>query len=558
MKHWWLVVGVTMSGLWLTGGCGGGKKSGNTGGGTSSTGGSSTGTGGQSSSASGGNGGSAADASASSSGGTAGNASGSGGAGTGGTAGTGGANGGSAGQGGDNPGPVCAQFGDDCNGPDDCCSGICDAASDTCARNTLECNPTGSNCASNTDCCSFNCDGGECSDQPCIDDGEDCSASGASCCSGTCNNGTCDDVNGGEYTCLSAGNSCDDGSDCCSRLCTDGHCDLGSSYCTQLGDICNSNADCCSGTCNMGDGDVGYCAELETGPNRCADGFAGMVCDGDCARCCSRACGPGPAGVVICQPPSGCRPAGELCQRDTDCCGGDDEAGLPGSDSSQSFCERENEGDVFGRCKSQACTPQGDVCQLNGGLCSESTQLPSNCCPTNANPDNPDWQRGSCEFDTLGIPRCNGFTDDYCVPEGGSCSSTSDCCDNRPCVPDPNDNGRLKCGENECMESEEGCTTNADCCSGLTCVIAAGEVFGSCGDTTTTTTGSGGSGGTTGTGGTGGTGTGGTGGTTDECAAYGQECTEDSDCCFSAGTDQDLGVECLEPTPGTFRCLIQQ
>jgi hypothetical protein len=367
------------------------------------------------------------------------------------------------------------------------------------------------------------------------------------CCSGSCNDDTCDDINGGEYTCRSAGNSCSDGSECCSRLCSDGHCNIGSSYCTQLGDICNTNADCCSGSCNVAGGaEVGYCAELETGPDRCADGFAGMVCEGDCSRCCSRACGPGPAGVVICQPPSGCRPAGELCQRDTDCCGGDDDAGLPGSNSSNSFCDRGNPDDVFGRCVSQACTPQGDVCQLNGGLCSESTQLPSNCCPTNANPSNPNWERGECEFDDLGIPRCDGFADDYCIEEGGSCSHSGDCCDNRPCVPDPNDGNRLKCGENDCMQTDEGCTNNADCCDGLICFIAAGEVFGTCGGMPGTggTSGSGGTGGTTGTGGSGGMNT---------CQAYGQDCEVDADCCFP-----ELDVECLETTEGTTRCLIQQ
>jgi hypothetical protein len=108
----------------------------------------------------------------------------------------------------------------------------------------------------------------------------------------------------------------------------------------QLGDICTNDALCCSGSCNMADGaSYGFCETLDIGPERCKDGMAGMVCDGDCARCCSRACGPGPRGVVICQPPSGCRPAGEMCRQNTDCCGGDAEADLPGSGETLAFCE---------------------------------------------------------------------------------------------------------------------------------------------------------------------------------------------------------------------------
>ena len=478
---------------------------------------------------------------------------------------SGGASTSSGGSAGDGPiGPVCGEFGAECEAAGDCCSDVC-GPDNTCARNVIACNEEGADCASGTDCCSFNCDDGTCSDAACLDDGEECS-DGDTCCSGVCDGGTCGDVNGPYTECKSAGNSCEDDADCCSSLCEDGACSQKVSYCVQLNDICTANADCCSGNCIMEDGAAaGYCGTLEVGPERCKDGQAGMVCGSDCAQCCSRACGPGPAGTFICQPPSGCRPAGELCVRDTDCCGGDPASGLPGSGESDAFCERESADDVFGRCKSQRCTPQGDVCQLNGGLCSESSQLPSNCCPTNSNPSNPNWKKGECEYDPLGIPRCNGFDDDYCVPEGGSCSQTGDCCDGRPCVPDPDDNNRLKCGTKACNEDGDTCTTNADCCIGNICYIAAGEIHGSCTPPSTGTGGTGGTDGTggSGTGGDGGSGTGGSGnGGTDTsdttstgsggtgstpCSAYSQTCGETSDCC-----DADLGVECI-----TGRCLIQ-
>ena len=188
--------------------------------------------------------------------------------------------------------------------------------------------------------------------------------------------------------------------------------------------------------------------------------------------------------------------------------------------------------------------------------------------PTNANPSNPNWKKGECEYDALQIPRCNGLADDYCVPEGGSCSNTGECCEDRPCVPDPDDNNRLKCGTKACNEDGETCTTNADCCIGNICYIAAGEVHGSCSPPSTGTGGTGGSGtGGSGTGGTSSTGSGGTsstgsggsgtGGTSSTggsggtgstpCSAYAQTCAETSDCC-----DAGVGVECL-----SGRCLIQ-
>src|SRR5690606_20142853 len=140
----------------------------------------------------------------------------------------------------------------------------------------------------------------------------------ADCCSGTCNDGSCADINGEAAACKSSGNSCAANADCCSGFCDAGHCSQKVSYCVQLEDICNSNADCCSGSCTKDSGGdtFGHCTRLEIGPERCKDGQAGMICGTDCSQCCSRACGPGPAGVFICQPPSGCRPAGELCVRD--------------------------------------------------------------------------------------------------------------------------------------------------------------------------------------------------------------------------------------------------
>jgi hypothetical protein len=352
-----------------------------------------------------------------------------------------------------------------------------------------------------------------------------------------CEGGVCKDING-SAACKTAGNACAANTDCCSKLCDNGACALYVSHCVQLNDLCSDTNQCCSGAClKASDADpYGYCTPLDIGPNRCKDGAAGMVCD-SCGICCARACAPGPKGVMICQSPSGCRPQGEICKTAMDCCGGDMDTGLPGSTASVVTCEKSAPTDEYGRCKAQGCLPQGDVCQLNGGACSESTSLPSNCCPTNANPSDPNHKKGECEFDNLLIPRCNGLA--VCVEAGGYCSSSADCCDDLPCVPDPNDGNRLKCyipddGGTTCVPVGGMCTNNGDCCPGSTCIIPPGEIFGTCGND-----GTGGSGG-------GDSGTGGSGGSSD-CAAYGQFCGESADCCYT-----DQGVECIGG-----RCLIQ-
>ncbi len=535
-------------------------------------------TGGTGAQPSGGSGGTAGHAGAAGTGGTAGyagaagtggTAGGAGTAGTGGSAtgGSGGATGGAAGTAGTagaagaggtgGPAPTsCHPFGDSCSTGADCCSMSCSPTTHLCGRNILACSQPGAPCGDNTECCNLNCTAGKCQSDACVGDGKPCAAGGTACCSGTCSNGTCADVNGPGVTCLTAGNACTSSSACCSGLCENNACVLGVSQCVQVGDICADNLECCSGQClKAAQTDTyGACVALGVGPNRCEDGLAGMICS-SCGICCSRACAPGPKGVFICQPPTGCRPAGELCSTASDCCGGDPSTGLPGAGESVVTCEKLTSTDLFGRCKSQACTPQGDVCQLSGGACSaSSTSLPSNCCPTYANPSNPAWKKGTCEFDSLLIPRCNGLAE--CVPAGGYCSTASDCCNGLPCVPDPSDGDKLKCyvpsdSGVACVDPGGPCTAGADCCPPSTCVVAPGDVFGTCGSQGTGGSGGGGTGGAGGTGGEPPEGgvdaaTGGTGGQP-SCAAYGQVCTQTSDCCYTSS-----GVQCI-----SGHCIIQ-
>jgi hypothetical protein len=114
-------------------------------------------------------------------------------------------------------------------------------------------------------------------------------------------------------------------------------------------------------------------------------------CGGDC---CSRACAPYRTGVLVCQPPSGCRPTGEVCRTDADCCGFRGQQGVTGVGN----CSKANPTDAVGRCDNgNACRPAGAVCKLATTSCNAE----NNCCSGNVN-QNP----FVCQQDILGIPRC--------------------------------------------------------------------------------------------------------------------------------------------------------
>jgi hypothetical protein len=444
-------------------------------------------------------------------------------------------------------GPTCNVFGQPCTTGSDCCSGLCDASTLTCASQINQCLSNGQTCSSPTDCCSLSCVGGTCASTQCISDGGACT-SDASCCGQKCSNGTCATLNS---SCKTSGNSCTDNSQCCSRLCKDGQCSIGASYCVQTGDICARAGDCCTGVCTVPSGSaVGTCGEPVQVPANCT-GVQGTVCSG-CGDCCSRLCAPyGPTGVKICQPPSGCRIVGELCLEDKDCCGGDPTTDLPGAGNGS--CDK-SPGDLVGRCRNvQSCSPQGNICHYQDYTCSISS-APNKCCDGVGN-------SGVCQLDTLGIPRCNGLGT-TCRASGEQCASAADCCNALPCVRDSA--GVLRCGADACISSGGPCTINADCCPGTSCVIPQGSTSGTCGIPKIPGTGGApGTGGTNGAGGSsnvggsqpnGGTGpdggatggmpgdsgaggepaTGGaaaTGGAPFVCSEYGQLCNADSDCC---------------------------
>jgi hypothetical protein len=223
---------------------------------------------------------------------------------------------------------------------------------------------------------------------------------------------------------------------------------------------------------------VGTCAAISTSCD-----VDGTICSG-CGACCSHFCGPfGTFGSSICQPASGCHVQGDTCQTNSDCCGGDSTSGLPGA--GQVVCVRDPTYPTkIGTCSkpnksncppgtpgcTNTCDPAGDICHQNPSpICSgDTTNVRNDCCSCIST-------KTCCQPDKVGIPRCN--LTGSCVPAGGICSFSGDCCNGLPCVPDST--GTLHCAA-MCVPVGGLCTTNADCCTGLDCIVPPGSLKGTC------------------------------------------------------------------------------
>jgi hypothetical protein len=342
------------------------------------------------------------------------------------------------------------------------------------------CGYAGAACSTAADCCGLACIAGVCSVAACLSDGASCS-SGGQCCSSICSaTGVCQALN---PTCKTAGNACTANTECCNGVCDANHqcAPPGQvSYCNQAGDVCRADVECCTGVCKLATGAaVGTCATIDT-----ACLVDGTRCNG-CGSCCSHFCGPfGAGGPDICQPASGCRVQGDLCHKDSDCCGGDPASKLPGAGLVK--CEPDSTyGSRIGTCGGptasncpdgtstckNSCNPEGDVCHwLGTAVCEGATTSKRNdCCACISGKE-------CCKLDRTGIPRCNAL--EACVPAGGNCAFSGDCCNNLPCVPDPV-TGHLTCGS-KCVPTGGLCTTNADCCAGTLCAVPPGSLAGVC------------------------------------------------------------------------------
>jgi hypothetical protein len=362
-------------------------------------------------------------------------------------------------------------------------------------------------CGSGPDCCSFSCVDFKCSSTQCTSDAASCDNDGE-CCSGVCNSGSCAALN---PECRTAGNSCAANTECCSGFCKDGLCNPAPSFCTQSGDACTVNGECCGGLCTIADGaTLGTCSVVpSSGAGNCVNqgelcgagadydpSMALPTCGGEC---CSKACFPyGPTGILVCQPASGCKPTGELCTQDNDCCGGGTN---PDAGKANVMCRKEP-GFTVGRCDNgNVCAPAGDICRLATTSCNDTDR----CCAGTVQtfPE-------VCRQDNLGIPRCGAGTSIDCTnPQdyvGDICASSADCC-GLPCTGSPEAGFFCQAG---CQNTSQQCTNDADCCSGLPCVIPGGETTGLCGEMGT-------------------------------CSAYGQACDATHPCCDALTCDATTG-----------------
>ncbi len=406
-----------------------------------------------------------------------------------------------------------------CSGNSSCCSGMCDVSTAKCKANVSLCAASGQACAVSTDCCNLSCVGSVCATATsCTADNAACQMP-SQCCSGTCASGACQALN---TSCKTAGNPCMTGTECCSKYCKSGTCALGASYCIQPGDVCYRSTDCCTGLCNMAAGaSAGTCVDLATsGAGNCVQD--GITC-GDCTNCCSRVCGPyALSGVKICQPASGCRVTNNLCQKNSDCCGGTGSAGNEGSVN----CDiASGVTPPVGACSNPTgCQVRGNVCGLRTGnsICGNAREA---CCDCQA----PKWQ--CCKTDEIGVPRCfggsttqcpTGYTgkDPCCIKAGNTCSFSSECCGGVPCVPDAV--GTLRCLATACVPTGGACTNTGDCCTGLACNIVPGQPSGTCGSTSAT------------------------------CALYGQSCSSTVACCGTVpcSTGDGSGAPCAAGETG--------
>ena len=222
--------------------------------------------------------------------------------------------------------------------------------------------------------------------------------------------------------------------------------------------------------------------------------------------------------MLICQPASGCRPVGDVCKADSDCCGG---PGVPGPAPKGGAVKCNiTAPNVLGVCANPTgCKPNGDICRLPTNQCNADDA----CCSGVGQPNNP------CKQDLLGVPRCADVT---CVQAGQGCATSADCCNGVPCVPNPNyvpggSAPEFVCGATKCVPTAGGCTTNADCCPGNYCTLPPGSSKGTCSPLTPPPGPDGGVPADAGT-----------------CSLYGQTCTTTADCCNGVPC---VGGRCLSP-----------
>ncbi len=421
----------------------------------------------------------------------------------------------------------------------------------------LPCLEDGEGCSDSARCCSE-----ACLDDVCVPPGN-CTAAGdactdtADCCAGS----MCLDDGAGGLTCqavglcASDGDACSIDSECCSLNCPlGGPCGPASGACVVTGGDCTMDEDCCSFNCNgtTCDASAQNCDPIgeacTAGSNSCCSDFcadpSGEICDGADADC-------------RCRLVTGCRPQGELCDADADCCNGycDRPGGVTVGFCTTSLGSCEVVGEpcgnpgVNGACCSNACVDNGsgvatceflggclplnEVCATDGECCGGScvqngttadgrpimrcadttsclnpgevcmTGASSNCCPAGGGDT-------GCETATSGVDRCFGG-DPGCVIPSNGCTTVADCCtDLGAIVCEPGPTGENIC----CLPDGESCAFGDTCCSGVCAPDSSGNLVCNPGG----------------------------------CVLTGNQCTTDSDCCEGC---------CMDDGTGTLTCTTE-
>jgi hypothetical protein len=220
-------------------------------------------------------------------------------------------------------------------------------------------------------------------------------------------------------TCAANGAGCATPGDCCSGACVDAHCATGA--CRAEGAECAIGADCCSFVCATDPAGSGrrVCAI----PAGCSSD--GQSCAAAPADCCSGTCMGGMCAMVPV-----CRPAGETCAKNDECCG--------------RICAERGESGVMGCQLLSACRADGEICATGDTCCS-----------------------GRCTTMPGGTGRCQALPG--CRPALEPCMDAKDCCSGL-CAPslEPSGPGPNRCVRADgCQPEQERCATGATCCSGV-------------------------------------------------------------------------------------------
>ena len=339
------------------------------------------------------------------------------------------------------------------------------------------CTADGSPCTQASECCSLACNGGQCGGDICTPEGDSCE-NASDCCSNSCE--------GTPLACASAGTGCkvlgervtgatleEAAAGCCSLYAInvgtetepDYRCNRASD-CGSRGDLCINPEDCCSGFCLDG-----RCPTQNLiGGAR----VAGEPCVNH-ADCSTYACASNfPGGPKVCQDLGGCKPAGEICGEDWECCGYysiDNGGGTSVDGMSNDHCRHVDTQEGTGMCQEidPVNLPGLRRCNLLmgdkevGEICKDAAGVTvHNCCLGQTA-----TQDEICQVTATGVFRC-GSVVSTCLPDGEQCSIGSQCC-NGVCSPgEVNGMSSLVCGGGtmSCLENGTTCTASADCCSG--------------------------------------------------------------------------------------------